>query len=216
MAVVGREVVASLGDCLVREEDMLLLRPGQWLNDQLIGIIFELSEQETFAGADIAFVGPEVTQFMKVSPTTELASCLEPLGLSSKRAVMWALNNCASLDAPGGSHWSLLVFVRQYQTFYHLDSSAGMNSLVAKDMARRATKLVGGGEEQATFVELKVEQQTNGHDCGVFLLLNAFRVGDALKNHNGDIASSLPPLSQKQICDGRASLEATINSIGRR
>ena len=116
MAVASREVVASLGDCLVREEDILLLRPGHWLNDQLIGIIFELSEQETFAGSGIAFIGPEVTQFMKLSPVAELASCLEPLGLSSKQAVIWAVNNCASLDAPGGSHWSLLVFVRQYRT----------------------------------------------------------------------------------------------------
>ena len=214
MAVVGREVVASLGDCLVREEDMLLLRPGQWLNDQIIGIIFELSEQETFAGSDIAFIGPEVTQFIKVSPATELASCMEPLGLMSKRAVMWALNNCANLNAPGGSHWSLLVFLRETLTFYHLDSSAGMNSLVATDMARRATKLVGG-VEQAAVVEMEVEQQTNGHDCGVFLLLNAFRVGNVLTN-NGDIATGLPPLSLKQISDGRVSLEATIKSIGRR
>ena len=103
MAVGGRQVVASLGDSLVREEDLFLLKPGMWLNDQLIGIIFELSEQETFAGLDIAFVGPEVTQFMKVSPSTEVVACLEPLGLSSKRAVMWAVNNCDSLDAPGGS-----------------------------------------------------------------------------------------------------------------
>jgi len=215
MAVVGRKVVASLGDCLVREEDMLLLRPGQWLNDQLIGIVFELSEQETFAGSDIAFIGPEVTQFIKVSPVTELALCLEPLGLSSKRAVLWALNNCASLDAPGGSHWSLLVFLRESRTFYHLDSSAGMNSLAAKDMARRASKLLGGVGEASAVVEMEVEQQTNGHDCGVFLLLNALRVADLLKD-NGDLATSLPPLSQKQISEGRASLEAVIKSIGRR
>ena len=215
MALGGRDVVASLGDCLVREEDLLLLRPGQWLNDQLIGIIFELSEQETFAGSDIAFIGPEVTQFIKVSPVTELASCLEPLGLSSKRAVLWALNNCASLDAPGGSHWSLLVFLRDSQTFYHLDSSAGMNIMAAKDMARRASKLVGKVEEAPAVVEMEVEQQTNGHDCGVFLLLNALRVAELLKD-NRDLATSLPPLSQKQISDGRASLEAAIKSIGRR
>ena len=215
MAVVVREVVASLGDCLVREEDMLLLRPGQWLNDQLIGIIFELSEQETFAGSNIAFIGPEVTQFIKVSPVTELALCLEPLGLSSKRAVLWALNNCASLDAPGGSHWSLLVFLRESRTFYHLDSSAGMNSLVAKDMAWRASKLLGVVVEASAVVEMEVEQQTNGHDCGVFLLLNALRVAELLKD-NGDLATSLSPLSRKQISEGRASLEAVIKSIGRR
>ena len=209
----AREVVASLGDCLVRKEDMLLLRPGQWLNDQLIGIIFELSEQETFAGSDIAFIGPEVTQFIKVSPETELVSCLEPLGLSSKRAVMWALNNCASLEAPGGSHWSLLVFVRDPKTFYHLDSSAGMNNLVAKDMARKAAKLVG--VEQASVIEMNVEQQSNGHDCGVFLLLNSARVGELLMDKN-DLKASLPPLSQQQISDGRTSLEATIRGIGRR
>ena len=209
----AREVVASLGDCLVRKEDLLLLRPGQWLNDQLIGIIFELSEQETFAGSDIAFIGPEVTQFIKVSPAIELASCLEPLGLSSKRAVMWALNNCGSLEAPGGSHWSLLVFVRDPKTFYHLDSSAGMNTLVAKDMARKAAKLVG--VEQASVIEMNVEQQSNGHDCGVFLLLNSARVGEVLKDKN-DLKASLPPFSRQQISDGRTSLEATIRGIGRR
>jgi len=211
----AREVVASLGDCLVREEDMLLLGPGQWLNDQLIGIIFELSEQETFAGSDIAFIGPEVTQFIKVSPETELTSCLEPLGLSSKCAVMWALNNCASLEAPGGSHWSLLVFVRDSQTFYHLDSSTGMNNLVAKEMAGKAAKLVGA-VEQASVIEMNVEQQSNGHDCGLFLLFNSGRVGEMLKDKGDLKEASLPPLSQQQISEGRTSLEATIRSIGRR
>ena len=213
MAVVVREVVASLGDCLVREEDMLLLRPGQWLNDQLIGIIFELSEQETFAGSNIAFIGPEVTQFIKVSPAAELLPCLDPLGLSTKAAVMWAVNNCATLDAPGGSHWSLLVFVRSSKTFYHLDSCAGMNTQAAKDLARKAAELVG--VEQASVVEKDVEQQTNGHDCGVFLLLNAARVGKAVKDGEG-LAAKLTPLSHKQISDGRDNLEATIKNIGRR
>jgi len=213
MAVGGRQVVASLGDSLVREEDLFLLKPGMWLNDQLIGIIFELSEQETFAGLDIAFVGPEVTQFMKVSPSTELVACLEPLGLSSKKAVMWAVNNCASLDAPGGSHWSLLVYERKSQTFYHLDSSTGMNNLVAKELAKKAAKLVEA--EQVSVVEMEVEQQTNGHDCGVFLLLNASRVGSVVKD-NSDIATSLRSLSKKEISDGRSSLEATIRSIGRK
>ena len=213
MAVVVREVVASLGDCLVREEDMLLLRPGQWLNDQLIGIIFELSEQETFAGSNIAFIGPEVTQFIKVSPAAELVPCLDPLGLSTKAAVMWAVNNCATLDAPGGSHWSLLVFVRGSKTFYHLDSCAGMNTQAAKDLARKAAELVG--VEQASVVEKDVEQQTNGHDCGVFLLLNAARVGKAVTDGEG-LAAKLTPLSHKQISDGRDNLEATIKNIGRR
>ena len=58
----------------------------------------------------------------------------------------------------------------------------------------------GGSMSVAAVVEMEVEQQTNGHDCGVFLLLNALRVAELLKD-NGDFATSLPPAAS--VCRRR-------------
>jgi hypothetical protein len=40
-------------------------------------------------------------------------------------------------SAPGGSHWSLLIFSKQAKEFFHFDSSPGSNAHDAKALARK-------------------------------------------------------------------------------
>lgn len=203
-------VVASLEDCLVREEDLALLQPGNWLNDQIVGFYFELCQHRKFAGQGIAFVGPEVTQFAKVAAAEEVAVCLGPLELDNKAAVMWAVNNSRELDTPGGSHWSLLVFSRRELAFYHLDSSAGMNRGEAAALAARVQRVVGA--PRAGVAEVEVAQQTNGSDCGVHLLLAAAACAEHLGAGGG--VASLPPLGRAQVEGGRRGIDKEIKAVG--
>jgi sentrin-specific protease 8 len=206
-----RAVVASLGDCLVRQADIELLAPGQWLNDQIIGFFFELCENETFAGSNIAFVGPEVAQFMRVAAEGEVAACLEPLGLAARAAVLLAVNNCQDPTRPGGSHWSLLVFVRKDNAFYHLDSSGDMNALAARELAARVGRVAGGG---GTVTTVAVAQQGNGSDCGVHCLLHAERVARHLAA-GGDMAG-LDAGTGEMFANGREAIADIIRKVGRR
>ncbi len=131
-------VVASLGDALLRESDVSLLRGPHWLNDRVIGFYFEHLHQRKFESSDrLCFISPEVSQFLKLVSAREIPVFLEPLGLEAKEVIVMAVNNAMDPDSPGGSHWSLLLFSRQALTFFHLDSSGCLNDMDARLLAKK-------------------------------------------------------------------------------
>ena len=60
------KVVASLGDSLLRESDLELLVPEQWINDQIIGFYFEYLGRDVLRSDKVALVSPEVRIMMVV------------------------------------------------------------------------------------------------------------------------------------------------------
>ena len=54
------------------------------------------------------FVGPEVSQFVKLVGRTEVPEVLSPLRCSEKELVLFCVNNLENPEEAGGSHWSLL------------------------------------------------------------------------------------------------------------
>lgn len=190
------KVVASLGDALLRQSDVELLKGPHWLNDGIIGFYFEHLHQTKFDASDrLCFLSPEVSQFLKLAGAAELPVFLEPLALEAKDLVLAAVNNATDPDSPGGSHWSLLIFSRQAKEFFHLDSSSGMNDMDARLLAKKLYDFLVKKLEQRyfnllhclcrfktktisyrfpmTFTEVPVLKQTNGYDCGIHLLSHA-------------------------------------------
>jgi len=47
------------------------------------------------------------------------------------------LSRLLYLLAPGGSHWSLLIYSSQAKEFFHFDSSPGSNASDARALARK-------------------------------------------------------------------------------
>nr|XP_024000281.1 LOW QUALITY PROTEIN: sentrin-specific protease 8 [Salvelinus alpinus] len=166
-------VVLSYQDSLLRRSDVALLRALTGSTTSASGFAFEYFAAELFKGLGEAaiFISPEVTQFIKCAACPEeLALFLEPLGLASRRWVFLAVND-NSIRTAGGSHWSLLLFLRDGGHFAHYDSQSGGNSLHAR---RIATKLEPswGGEESALCGEPCPLQQ-NSYDCGMYVICNA-------------------------------------------
>ena len=60
--------VLSYHDSLLRQSDVSLLSPPNWLNDQVIGFAFDYFAREEFDTNKIAFVEPAVTQMIKLCP----------------------------------------------------------------------------------------------------------------------------------------------------
>ena len=56
---------------------------------------------------------PEVSQFLKLVGTEDLNCFVEPLELMKKELIVLAVNNAKDPSAPGGSHWSLLIYTLQ-------------------------------------------------------------------------------------------------------
>lgn len=131
-------VVVCLGDAILRQSDLELLKGPFWLNDRIISFYFEYLHQTKFdSSSKICFMSPEVSQFLKLVSSQEIPVFLEPLCMEEKELILLAVNNANDPDQPGGSHWSLLIFSSQAREFFHLDSSDGMNDMDAKLLARK-------------------------------------------------------------------------------
>nr|XP_056721877.1 sentrin-specific protease 8 [Euleptes europaea] len=166
-------VVLSYMDSLLRQSDVSLLDPPCWLNDQIIGFAFEYFAAEQFRdfSDQVCFVGPEVAQFIKCAASQEETGLfLEPLKLPQKKAVFLAINDNSS-QAAGGTHWSLLVYIRDKNCFAHYDSHARINSVHARQVAGKLEAFLGK-RGRIAFVEEKAPAQQNSYDCGMYVICN--------------------------------------------
>lgn len=101
------EVVLSFHDSLLRKSDLSLLEEGRWLNDRLIGFVFDYFTHNKFKQISdiVTFISPDVTQFLKLGEGIEIGIFLEPLDLPSQKMIFFTVNNNDSRHLAGGSHW---------------------------------------------------------------------------------------------------------------
>ncbi|XP_029431739.1 sentrin-specific protease 8 [Rhinatrema bivittatum] len=161
-------VVLSYMDSLLRQSDVSLLDPPSWLNDHIIGFAFEYFAGERFQdhSTDACFISPEVTQFIKCAGSQEeMALFLEPLALPLRRVVFFAINDNSN-QAAGGTHWSLLVYIKDTNKFAHYDSYSRSNSQHARQVAEKLKPFLG----KADFVEEQAPSQQNSYDCGMYVI----------------------------------------------
>lgn len=168
--------ILSYHESLLRRSDIELLKGPCWLNDTLISFYFEYLETDYFKKNPLLlFVPPDVTQCIKITPLEELHVFLAPLGSEKKDFIFFALNNHEQIDSSGGSHWSLLVFSYPERMVYHFDSSVGSNQSQALELGSKLLsyfRLPSYGQ----FSEPTCLQQTNGYDCGIYVLCHAEHV----------------------------------------
>mmetsp|Transcript_48367 Transcript_48367/g.82598 ORF Transcript_48367/g.82598 Transcript_48367/m.82598 type:complete len:225 (-) Transcript_48367:101-775(-) len=121
----------------------------------------------------------------------DLAEFNTNVGLSSREVVLCPVTDTQDFSSTG-SHWSLLVFVRTSRAFYHFDSCGRSNEKAARKTAEVLMASMASGNG-ASFVGDKddsdrqcmrqgskvpivenmaavMPRQTNGVDCGVYLL----------------------------------------------
>lgn len=112
------------------------------------------------------------------NPSEVKAIFLDHLEPSSRSHIIFAINN-NSTTAAGGSHWSLGAFSRSESTFYHFDSSSGMNHSAFLDLVKIFKS--GFEAQQANIVEVPCLQQEDAHNCGIFVLCHADSVCKAIE-----------------------------------
>ena len=103
-------VVLSFGDTIIRNLEMDILKSKQWFNDQIIGFYFEYCQLNKFPESRLNFIGPEVTQCIKLMQTQELSIVLDPLNINLQKAQ----NNCGHLNS------CTVIFLMSCQKFVYL------------------------------------------------------------------------------------------------
>ncbi|XP_059144786.1 sentrin-specific protease 8-like [Physella acuta] len=166
------DIVLSFGDSLLRKSDLDLLMEPNWINDKIITFCFEYYEKEQFNhSADrIALISPSIAQLMRFATVEDLAVLLEPLHLPSKQYVFVAINDNADPSQVGGTHWSLMVYVKSKQEFQHFDALKGSNQAIARKFVDKLQPFVQAPRGKLKFIEMDCPQQTNSFDCGMYLI----------------------------------------------
>ncbi|KMT03925.1 hypothetical protein BVRB_8g187350 [Beta vulgaris subsp. vulgaris] len=209
----GDKEVLKYKDIVLRASDLDTLRGPCFLNDQIIAFYFSylLSSSKS---DDILFVEPSISVCLANCQDDKFIeefaqSCI----MSSKRLVLFTVNDNDDFDGGGGNHWSILVYDRTKNSFLHYDSMEGVNSFHAMKLYDAIKEYMGPGGQVSrphissyslkkqknkkknisyvsrplgraepesvaatapavspTFMECKTPQQSNGYDCGLYVL----------------------------------------------
>jgi len=161
-------------DANIYKCDLKSLEDNNWITDNIITyVIKKLSLSLT----SIIFLDPIYISYLNFSceDDDDYDDARNGLGISieSKYIISIISNNETLLNH--GSHWSLIFVIidniNKNHKYYHLDSNNNMNQNVAIKTAKKINKLLNNNDNNINFKNIKVPQQQNSFDCGIFAIL---------------------------------------------
>ncbi|KAG2179027.1 hypothetical protein INT43_001876 [Umbelopsis isabellina] len=165
------KAVLEYYNVIIRHEDLDTLNDGEWIADTIVEFHEEYLERTVLHNTKaIKLLRPSMVYLVaNIQDASELASALPP-DLSSCQAVFIPVNDAADpTRADSGSHWSLLVYARPFNSFYYYDSLGDSNLNAALAVAKKFSTLLS--KVKPNFVHQKDgPQQVNGADCGACVI----------------------------------------------
>uniref|UniRef100_A0A0D3HH39 WRKY domain-containing protein n=1 Tax=Oryza barthii TaxID=65489 RepID=A0A0D3HH39_9ORYZ len=168
------ERVLSHGDVVLLRCDLTILRGPHFLNDRIIAFYLAHLAADHDADDDLLLLPPSIPYLLSNLPDpASVAAVADPLRLASRRLVLLPVNDNPDVShAEGGSHWTLLVLDNSNAVsgprFVHHDSLPPTNLPAARRLAAVLRPLLPASA--IPLIEGPTPRQTNGYDCGVFVL----------------------------------------------
>lgn len=192
------EIILNYHDSILYTSDFKLLDKSGWLNDRIIGFVYEYYEYEKYeqiveVNKILGLLNPSVVQLIKLSQSLDEAICcfLEPLEANKKQILLLPINNNLDPNNYGGSHWSLIAINKATQTFIHYDSIIGSNKQHALKLFKKLKDYFNCNKFQDEF---KLPQQQNSSDCGVYVCVLSDLIANFIKSNQN--SSEIYDLSQ--------------------
>ena len=162
----------------LKEEDIESLGPGKWLSDGIINVMLKKIMQDALKMDKIVLsLSPSEVQIIRAGKVHETAgvsieTIINTQHLDEYQIILFPVNNNENLYAIGGSHWSLLIYVKGHKKFYHYDSSGvNINDIYAVQIRDNLAKA-----NSCFNADLHVQQspvQNDGFSCGIYVIMNA-------------------------------------------
>lgn len=155
-------------------------------------------------------IGSEVTQAIKMmeNPDEITPIILEPLDAQNKSFIFFAINDNSS-DQAGGSHWSLCIFSKPDNTFFHFDSSGYSNHFPCETLVNIMKKCLHCPKAELKKVDCL--QQNNCYDCGIYVLCHADLASKTIMKSKS--LAEVKKLQYKTITTKRSELIEIIKSF---
>ena len=174
------EILAELLKIPISRLDMATLRPGQWLNDEVINFFLKLLEQR-----EVEATWPSC-HFHQTTFYPKLAE--EPAGYKYSHVAEWTRGKdvfskdliMVPIHRPG--HWTLAVINMKQQRFEYYDSLRGPPGFVFENLRRwledesldkKGVSLDTTGWTEVVWKQGQTPQQRNSWDCGMFMIRTA-------------------------------------------
>lgn len=141
-----------------------------WLTDEFVSLYVDLLNRLILSDKPVHILNPLIVHAIKTSE--HYSEYLDPLQLNTEECLILPINDCTRLlhEAPTGSHWSTLIYVKSGHKFFYYDSLGKHNLSSAELVASKLVTYFVGISKKATITELNGPQQINGVDCGVYML----------------------------------------------
>ncbi|EGC36604.1 hypothetical protein DICPUDRAFT_87334 [Dictyostelium purpureum] len=173
-------LVVSFKDSSIYESDVNILKnSNQWLNDSIISFKIEFLKDKLLEKnenkqleKEILLLSPSIIFLCSfVDSEQEVLAILSQLKLESRELIFIPLNNNRNPEIiGGGSHWSLMVFVKKLNQFLYYDSMNRSNSQDALFVISKFKFLLTNSNKNLKeYINFQATpQQINSHDCGLY------------------------------------------------
>ena len=167
------KVVYEFENITLYQRDLSEIENGDWINDtsiHLAGRKIELSANSQLnkdEKKNILLIPPSTFQLMRFVPLNVAKEFTNHFNAKNASLVFVPFTNTQSI-ANSGSHWSMILWVTESNTFYLLDSMGNANYQIGQSCVNKLAQLYD--IEKYEYKTLKVPQQQNCVDCGVFVI----------------------------------------------
>ncbi|KAJ0987707.1 hypothetical protein J5N97_006063 [Dioscorea zingiberensis] len=162
--------ILSYNDVVLRRSDLEILRGPHYINDRIIE--FYWSYLSTSVTDRVLLVPPSISfSITNCVGYQSRVQAVKPLNIPARDLVVFTVNESSDFTQPGGgTHWSLLVYMREKNALVHHDSYSPMNRLHARRFFDVANEFLGDGSERVRFMEGYTPKQRNAYDCGLYVM----------------------------------------------
>src|SRR5436190_6097657 len=116
-----------------------------WLTDEVLNDYFNLLNSKILLEGSCLILNPLIVQAIKCNEDVNIF--LDPINIKVRDYLIIPINDSAVSLTVGGSHWSVLVYQRKLNEFYHYDSLGQYNLSSAKNVANIILKYLKGEDE---------------------------------------------------------------------
>ena len=136
------QILSTLKDANIYDRDLVLLKPGNWLNDSCINYCLRRLEIEISEEA-VLLLDPAVASFLVIQCTDddEYADLSAGLELFRRKWILVPINNSDSFTVTS-AHWSLLVVHIDSGKLFHFDSGGNSNRKACETTALKIFQLL--------------------------------------------------------------------------
>ena len=133
-------------------------------------------------GKKVACLEPVIVQMIRKEDASEegmdnmisVEKLISDLDLENSEYIIFPVNDNEDINNDAGNHWSLMVYRKNTNKFYHYDSIGRSNEKHARKVI---TSLAKANKCFKDEMEAKnATQQSDGHSCGVFTIMNASKI----------------------------------------